>query len=258
MNTCIEIFAGTKSFTKAARMILMDCEQFVTIDIDPRFECTHTCDIMVFDYQHLIPPDKHLVTHMWLSPPCTEYSKAKTTGQPRDLEGADALVRKGLEMIRFYQKFSNPALTWYIENPRTGLLKTREVMKPLTTFYDVNYCRYAPWGMRKLTRIWTNVKENFTPKRCLGSRQCPECILSPYGTGRYIHRCTPANRYYKKGVWSNNRLKAIDVAKVPPQLIEELLLATCGRPNSCPPCMRRPPSTGNGCPPWHAAAAVDR
>ena len=226
VTTCIEIFAGTQSFTKVAKTMLPDCEQFITIDIDPRFNCTHTCDIMVFDYQRLIPPDKHLVTHVWCSPPCTEYSKAKTTKE-RNLEAADALVQKALEMIRFYQKYSNPALTWYLENPRTGLLKTRDIMKPLTTWYDVNYCRYAPWGMRKLTRIWTNVESGFTPKRCLGSRQCPECILSPYGTGRYIHRCTPANRYYKKGVWSNNRLKAIDVARVPPKLIEDLLV--CAR-----------------------------
>jgi hypothetical protein len=226
VNTCLEIFAGTKSFTKVARTVLLECEQFITIDIDPRFECTFTSDIMVFDYQHLIPPEKHVVTHIWMSPPCTEYSKAKTTGKPRDLEAADSLVRRGIEIIRFYQMHSNPSLRWYIENPRTGLLKTRDIMKPLTNYYDVNYCRYAPWGMRKLTRIWTNVKENFTPKLCFGSRQCPECILSPHGTGRYIHRCTPANKFYKPGVWSNNRLKSIDVAQVPPKLIEALLLAT--------------------------------
>ena len=117
--------------------MLHDCQQFITIDIDPRFQCTYTCDIKSFDYQSLIPPDQHLVTHLWCSPPCTEYSKAKTTKE-RNLEAADALVQKALEMIRFYQKYSNPALTWYLENPRTGLLKTRDIMKPLTTWYDVN------------------------------------------------------------------------------------------------------------------------
>ena len=135
-TSCIEIFAGTKSFTKVAKAMLPDCQQFITIDIDARFNCTHTCDIMSFDYQRLIPSDKHFVTHIWMSPPCTEYSKAKTTKE-RDLEGADALVQKGLDMIRFYQRYSNPSLKWYIENPRTGLLKTRDIMKPLTNYYDV-------------------------------------------------------------------------------------------------------------------------
>ena len=225
MSTCIEIFAGTKSFTKVARNVIRDCDKFITIDIDRRFRCTHTCDIMSFDYERKIPPTKHMVTHIWMSPPCTEYSKAKTRGPPRDLKRADALVRRGIEIIKFFKKH-NPRLIWFIENPSTGLLKTRPLMQPLTTHYDVNYCRYAPWGMRKLTRIWTNVKKKFVPKLCLGSRQCPECILSPYGTGRYVHKHTPANKFYKKGSWRSNRLRAIDVGRVPPKLIVDLLHAS--------------------------------
>ena len=32
-------------------------------------------------------------------------------------------------------------------------------------FYDVDYCKYADWGYRKRTRIWTNLK-GFNPKKC--------------------------------------------------------------------------------------------
>ena len=32
-------------------------------------------------------------------------------------------------------------------------------------FYDVDYCKYADWGYRKRTRIWTNLK-GFVPKLC--------------------------------------------------------------------------------------------
>lgn len=224
ISTCIELFAGTRSFTKVARQVLKNCDKFITIDIDHRFKCTHTCDILSFDYKNQISPTKHTVTHIWMSPPCTEYSRAKTRGS-RDLMKADTLVRRGIEIIKFFKKY-NPGLIWFIENPTTGLLKTRPLMRQLSTYYDVNYCRYAKWGMRKLTRIWTNVKENFNPKLCLGSRRCPECILSPYGTGRYIHKHTPANRFYKKDVWTTNRLKAIDVGRVPSKLIEDLLYAS--------------------------------
>jgi hypothetical protein len=196
INTCIEIFAGTKSFTKLAKMVLPDCERFITIDIDSRFECTYTCDIIVFDYQRLIPPDTHLVTHIWCSPPCTEYSKAKTTKQ-RDLEGADTLVQKGLKMIRFYQKFSNPALTWYLENPRTGLLKTRAIMRPLTTYYDANYCRYAPWGMPSSLAYGPTWKQGSHPSAVWGAANAQSAsylLMAQGGTYTGAHLQTGITR----------------------------------------------------------------
>ena len=75
---------------------------------------------------------------VWASPPCVQYSCARTRGPPRDLEGADRLVAKALEIIDHF------GLTWWrVENPATGLLKTRPVAQPLRVPYVVSYCTYG-------------------------------------------------------------------------------------------------------------------
>ena len=61
---------------------------------------------------------------VWASPVCTEYSRALTTRPRRLLE--DALVLSALEIIAHFDP-----LMWVIENPATGLLKTRPFMERL-------------------------------------------------------------------------------------------------------------------------------
>ena len=82
---------------------------------------------------------------------------------------ADRLVEKTLEIIKYF----NPD-KWFMENPGTGNLKHREVVKDLP-YYDVDYCMYSNWGYKKHTRIWTNVKY-FKPKRCDGKGTCGNMI----------------------------------------------------------------------------------
>ena len=79
------------------------------------------------------------------SPVCTEYSRALTTRPRRLLEG-DALVLSALETIAHFEP-----LLWVIENPATGLLKTRPFMERLP-WVDVTTVR-TPY--RKQTRLWT-------------------------------------------------------------------------------------------------------
>ena len=81
------------------------------------------------------------------SPPCTEFSRAKTTA-PRDLQSADELVRVTLQIIRYLKP-----KTWWIENPRHGLLTTRDYMTELP-YVDADYCQYSNWGYKKPTRFW--------------------------------------------------------------------------------------------------------
>ena len=60
-------------------------------------------------------------------------------------------------------------LMWIVENPATGLLKTRPFMEPLP-WVDVTYCKYGT-PYRKQTRLWTNMR--WRPSRGLrkpGSR----------------------------------------------------------------------------------------
>jgi site-specific DNA-cytosine methylase len=147
----LELFSGTGSVRKAVGERFLE---IVSVDILPKFNPTIETDILTWDY-HVYPPNYFDV--IWASPPCTEYSRAKTRGV-RNIDLADSIVRKTLEIIDYFKP-----TTWYIENPQTGLLKNRGIMDGLP-YYDVNYCQYGlPY--KKTTRIWTN-KLNFQPKLC--------------------------------------------------------------------------------------------
>jgi len=70
------------------------------------------------------------------------------------------ILRKTEEVINYFQP-----QYYFIENPQTGKMKLY-IDKP---YYDVDYCKYADWGYRKRTRIWTNLTL-FVPKTC--KRDC--------------------------------------------------------------------------------------
>ena len=132
--------------------------EVVSLDIVSKFEPAILCDIRSWDYT-TFPGHFDMV---WASPVCTEYSRALTT-RPRLLEG-DALVLSALEIIAHFDP-----LMWVIENPATGLLKTRPFMERLP-WVDVTYCKYGT-PYRKQTRLWTNMR--WRPRRSLcrpGSR----------------------------------------------------------------------------------------
>ena len=93
----------------------------VSLDIVSKFEPTILCDIRSWNYKTF--------PMVWASPVYTEHSRALTTRPRRLLEG-DALV---FPIIAHFDP-----LMWVIENPATGLLKTRPFMERL----DVTYCKY--------------------------------------------------------------------------------------------------------------------
>lgn len=145
---CLDLFSGTGSFKKICQQLGWDV---YTVDIE--FDADYKGDILNFNYKPF-----HDIDIIWASPPCTEYSKCKTRA-PRNLEYADSLVKKTLEIINYCKpKY------FFIENPKTGLLKLRPFMQDIN-YYDVDYCKYSDWGYRKRTRIWTNLT-NFTPLIC--------------------------------------------------------------------------------------------
>ena len=95
-----------------------------------------------------------------VSPPCQEYSQAKTVGV-RDLKGADQLVRRTLHIIAHFHP-----LFWWLENPRGGYLKDRGLLDRFP-FIDVDYCQFEVWGYKKPTRIWGSAQiGNLTSKLC--------------------------------------------------------------------------------------------
>ena len=75
---------------------------------------------------------------IWAGSDCTQYSKARTTAKERrNLEKADRLVKRCLELICYLQP-----RVWFLENPDSGLLKTRDFMKDIP-FVRADYCMYG-------------------------------------------------------------------------------------------------------------------
>ena len=124
----------------------------VSLDFEPRFNATHTIDIFDWDYKQYPVGYFNVI---WASPDCCYYSvlqncwlgKKKKDGiiftkeiLEEKRKHSDKLIKKTLEIINYFQ----PEL-WFMENPKTGTLKDRDVVKGIP-FYDVDYCMYSDWG----------------------------------------------------------------------------------------------------------------
>lgn len=173
----LELFCGTKSIGKYCARNGIDV---VSLDIDAKCEPTHVGDIREWDYK-MYPPGHFDI--VWSSPPCTHYSVLRTTGGPRDIEGANTIVKKTLEIIDYFA----PKI-WFMENPASGYLKHQPFMSSLP-YVDVHYCMYG-YPYRKWTRIWTNL-QGFAPPLC--KMDCAAMITDPV-TGNMRHKGTFGGR----------------------------------------------------------------
>ena len=209
----LELFSGTGSVGKC-------CESlgYEVVSVDMILPATHIVDIMNFDYKQY--PKNHFDI-VWASPPCIYYSKLQDCnfgrtvakgeykGEMRcrelnnkQMDDADKLVLKALEIIEYF----NPHW-WYIENPQTGRLKEREIMKGLP-FHDADYCRYSDYGYRKRTRFWTN-RLDLEMKKCNG-------VCGNMFGGRHIVSCD-GGKSDLVGTTQKERYR------IPPDVIYELI-----------------------------------
>lgn len=151
----LELFKGTGSVSNVFEQA---GHEIVSLDILEKFEPTHVCDIMDFDYKQY--PSKHFDI-IWASPECKIYSQLQTTniGATRKFKTRQELdtareengkyVAKVLEMIEYFDP-----VEWYIENPFQSAMKDLSFMKPLKS-HRFDYCRFG-FPYQKPTRIWTN------------------------------------------------------------------------------------------------------
>jgi hypothetical protein len=158
----LELFCGTKSVGKVANEKNWET---ISLDFNPKFEATHTVDILEWDYT--IYPRHHFDV-IWASPDCTTWSLA-TGGKYRRKDNilglgnqhqdkatmSNNMINKVIEILKYFEPSA-----WYIENPR-GLLT---YYPPLNDFLEeiggnrglVYYGNYNH-GCPKPTHIWTNM-----------------------------------------------------------------------------------------------------
>ena len=201
MLKVLELFSGTGSIGKCCKEL-----GYEVLSLDNELPADINIDIMEWDYKQYKPGDFDII---WASPPCTQYSKAKSQGI-RDIEGANKIVLKTLEIIDYFKPYY-----WFMENPQTGLLKNQEFMKNLN-YYDCDYCMYGK-PYRKRTRIWTN-KENL--KLLLCDKNC-----GSFFDNKHLGSCgTGGQGQGHKKSYSNKTYSREEKYSIPPDLIYSLFL----------------------------------
>ena len=217
----LELFSGTQSVGKIAKKLGYEVVSLDICDYNGKFSPTHKTNILEFNYKQY---DRNYFTTIWASPPCTYYSvlqrcwygiKKKEGLFTKDIHEkqmllSDTWVKKVFEIIEYFN-----VKKWFIENPRTGLLRKRRFMEYIP-YIDVDYCRYSDWGYRKQTRIWCNLL-NFNGKVC--NKKCGNLKKagdltnkrSPFKVGGTTHR-----------VDATKDLGKLDRYRIPPILIKEL------------------------------------
>jgi site-specific DNA-cytosine methylase len=206
----LELFSGTCSVGKVAsamgwEVISLDRDLLPEASLREDLAANIQTDKMEWD--HKTYPSGYF-QFIWASPPCTEYSRAKTVGI-RKLDDADTIVKKAWEIIDYF----NPPLGYVLENPQTGLLKAREFMLE-RSFTDIDYCKYG-MPYRKRTRLWNNVY-GWVPKS-LCKRDCDS-----FENGKHKEHAQrgPSG---KKETWNNQiKHKQTELYVIPSELLIHL------------------------------------
>ena len=126
---CVDLFAGSLSFTKVAQERGHNTFSTDVLQIkrgEYKNQIDYVVDFLEFDPKQI--PFKNIDV-LWASPPCKTFSicavwKHRRLNEPISEQAVlgDSLVKKTLDLIRILKpKF------WFIENPR-GLLRKQEYM----------------------------------------------------------------------------------------------------------------------------------
>eukprot|EP00854_Cymbomonas_tetramitiformis_P034113 gene34113-biopygen13706 len=121
------LFSGTGSVEKGFTQCFPKAN-VVTLDQDPRWQLIHLSTIEDWDPTQYPPGFFDVI---WASPPCTQYSQARTIGGPPDLTAADNCVQRTLDIIEYLKP-----LHWFVENP-TGRYPNALRMRPVDYDYGL-------------------------------------------------------------------------------------------------------------------------
>jgi len=179
--------------------------EVVSLDNDPRWGPTILVDVLEWDYRAAYPPG--YFQRNFCSPQCSEYSRAKTT-RPRNLDMADTLVRRALEIVEYLR----PEV-WWLENPRWGLLSKRFLMEGIPVV-DVGYCQYSTWGYMKPTRIWGSPQVTSLQLKICDMQTCSNLI--PGVAKHKVVLSSPHQNIPRK-------LKY----RIPPALVDHIIWSVC-------------------------------
>ena len=204
MPLLLELFSGTGSVGDVARNLGWE-----VVSLDRDMPANIQTDIMDWEFKLVQPRSFDFI---WASPPCTEYTIAKTIGV-RKLDLADSIAQRTLEIIDHLK----PPLGYVIENPQTGLLKGRSFMlnRPFT---DIDYCKYG-MPYRKRTRLWNNIQDQWQA-RPLCKR---DCTSMKEGTKRHLQVAQRVPQT-KDAEWQH-RWQQKDLYRVPHELVHDILTA---------------------------------
>jgi hypothetical protein len=202
------LFCGTGSIDKAFQRLGWEV---VSVDWEAKYSPTHVADLMTWDYEQY---PKGYFSFVWGSPACTQFSIARTTGGPRDIEGATALVARTLEIMEHFE------CPWALENPQTGLLKDQPLMQGLP-HSDVTYCQYG-FPYKKKTRIWNSLGDAWKPRPvCCRESPCPAFALEgvhPMSAQRGASKVKGQRR-------NGDNCSQAQLYSMPPQLCDEIAQA---------------------------------
>ena len=204
------LFSGTDS---VGRWLRGQGWETVTLDWDPKARAD-ICENL-HDWDHTAYPPGYF-QFVQASPDCTEYSMAMTC-RPRDLEKADKLVQRTLEIVAHFQA------PFWMENPGgAALLHKRPFMEQWNAFRtEVPYCLYNDFPYRKLTSCWV--------ARPLADGSWEKVVFPTRGKCPHKKHISTAQRSTKDGRHQHTQQ---ELFKIPPDLIADIVHAACPSPGA--------------------------
>ena len=202
MVVIVELFCGTKSFTKEAEKLGHKC---FTVDFNKKFNPDLCIDVMDLEIS-MFPLEYQTPDIIWASVPCTQYSHAKRRGV-RKIDYANKIVLKTLSLIKQFKQLKSTPIIWIMENPQTGLLKNQPFMQGIP-YSDASYCKYG-YSYRKQTRFWSN--DYFVLQTC--NEDCESMVGKK-------HKGSAGNGRKK---YSDKSYNLTEKYSIPPKLCQDIL-----------------------------------